>query len=384
MSALAGLRVLDLTRYIPGPYCTQLLAALGADVVKIEEPPFGDATRAVPPAPEGASVAHAVLNRGKRSLLVDLRQDTGVEIVRRLAVRADVLVEAFRPGVLERRGLGAEALRALNPRLVYCSLSGFGAQGELAQRAGHDITYAARAGLLDLNRDAGGAPRIPGFQVADVSGALSATIAILAALLARARDGQGQQVTVSLLGAALAQVTLAAARGVAGGARPDELMGTHACYQIYRCADGRHLAVGALEPKFWERLCRALELPELIGRQWERPEQRDHTHARLSERFATRGCDEWLRLLGPLDACVEPVLTPEQAVADAQARAHVSEVEVGGLRLPAVGVPFQLHGTPAWLPSQAPEAGAHGAELLAELGYSRAQIEALRDAGVCA
>jgi crotonobetainyl-CoA:carnitine CoA-transferase CaiB-like acyl-CoA transferase len=384
MTALAGLRVLDLTRYIPGPYCTQLLAALGADVIKIEEPPFGDATRAVPPAPQGESVAHAVLNRGKRSLLVDLRQADGVEIVRRLAARADVLVESFRPGVLERRGLGAGVLRDLNPRLVYCSLSGFGAAGALAARAGHDVTYAARAGLIDLNRDAAGEPHVLGFQAADMTGALNATVAILAALLARAGSGVGQQVEVSLLGAALTQATLSAARAAAGGPRPDELTGSHACYQVYRCGDGRHLAVGALEPKFWERLCRALELPELIGRQWEEAPAREHTRARLAARFAERERDEWLRRLAPFDACVEPVLTPEEALADAQARPYASEVDVGGLRLRALGVPFQLHGTPAALAREAPEAGAHGVQVLTELGYSGAQIDALRRAGACA
>ncbi len=384
MSALRGLRVLDLTRYIPGPYCTQLLAALGAEVIKIEEPPWGDATRAVPPAPQGESVAHAVLNRGKRSLLVDLRHDAGVELVRRLALRADVLVEAFRPGVLERRGLGAAALRALNPRLVYCSLSGFGAHGDWAERAGHDVTYAARAGLLDLTRDATGAPQLLGFQAADTTGALNASVAILAALFAREREGVGQHVEVSLLDAALTHVTLAAARALAGGTRPDELGGTHACYQVYRCADGRHVAVGALEPKFWERLCRGLELPELIGRQWEDAERRGATRARVAERFAVRTRDEWVQVLGPLDACVEPVLTIEEALEHAQAGPCLSEVEVGGVRRAAVGVPFHLHGTPAHMARTAPAAGAHGAEVLAELGYSTEQIESLRREGVCA
>jgi len=377
-------RVVDLTRYIPGPYCTMLLGSLGADVIKVEEPPFGDATRAVPPAIEGESVTFAVLNRNKRSIVVDLRQDEGVEIVRQLAATADVFVEGFRPGTLERRGLGAAELRARHPRLVYCSLSGYGPDGPLRERAGHDVNYAARAGLVDANRDGAGEPHVPGFQAADMTGGLLAALGILAALQARERTGAGQVVDVSLLGAALGLMTVPAARALAGGARPDELQGTHACYRIFRCRDGRYLSVGALEPKFWEALVEALGLPELRGRQWEHPSRREATTARLAELFATRERDEWVALLGGREVCVEPVLDAHEALSQPQAAAYVVTDDIAGERLRSVGVPFRLEATPAAMRRPAPTVGQHTDEVLAAAGYAAAGIEALRSGGVIA
>ncbi|HET8644230.1 MAG TPA: CaiB/BaiF CoA-transferase family protein, partial [Vicinamibacteria bacterium] len=267
--SLSGLRVLDLTRHIPGPYCTLLLADLGADVVKVEAPPFGDPTRAVPPAAGEDSAAHAALNRGKRSIVVDFRTDEGAAVVRRLAATADVLVEGFRPGVLSRRGLGPDALLGDNPRLVYCSLSGWGQQGPLAARAGHDINYAARSGLLDLVRDGAGQVVVPGAQVADMTGGLLAVAAVLAALLERQRTGRGRHLDVSLLGGMLSLLAMPSTRALAGGPRRSELSGDYACYTVYRCRDGRELSVGALEPKFWEALCGALGAPELVASHWQ-------------------------------------------------------------------------------------------------------------------
>jgi len=367
--ALQGVRVLDLTRYIPGPYCTMLLGDLGADVVKVEEPPLGDPTRAVPPAAGEDSAAHAALNRNKRSIAVDLRQDAGAALVKRLAASADVLVEGYRPGVLARRGLGAQALRAENPRLVYCSLTGYGQVGPLAPRAGHDVNYAARGGFLDANRDAEGRPVIPGAQVADMTGGLLATIGILAALLARERTGRGQVVDVSMLDGVLALMTVPAARTPSGAGRANELSGTHACYNVYPCRDGRHLAVGALEPKFWEALCGALDLPQLAPRQWERGERRRQTITILAERFLSRDRDEWVSALGAADACVEPVLDVAEAVA---AR------PLGG----EAAFPVRLSETPMRQGRPAPALGAGTDEVLAEAGYGRLEIESLRTSGV--
>lgn len=380
--ALDGVRVVDLTRHIPGPYGTLLLGALGADVIKVEEPPLGDATRAVPPAVDGESVAFSVLNRNKRSIVVDLRQPQGVEAVRRLAASADVFIEGFRPGTLARRGLGADDLRRDHPRLIYCSLSGYGPEGPLASRAGHDINYAARAGLLDTVRGAGGEPHLAGFQPADMAGGMLAVIAILAALQARERTGEGQAVDVSLFGAALATMTVPAARALAGGERPDELSGTYACYRVYRCRDGRHVSVGALEPKFWEALCDALELPELKARQWQKAARRGETAARLAEVFATRDRDEWVEHLAGRDVCVEPVLDPYEALAQPQAAPYVTDTAVGGQCLRSVGVPFRLAATPARPGHKAPAPGEHSDELLAGAGYSPDEVEALRTGGV--
>jgi crotonobetainyl-CoA:carnitine CoA-transferase CaiB-like acyl-CoA transferase len=367
--ALAGLRVVDLTRHIPGPYCTLLLADLGADVVKIEAPPFGDPTRAVPPAQGDDSAAHAALNRGKRSVMLDVRSDLGASVVRRLTARADVLVEGFRPGVMERLGLGAGALLAANPRLVYCSLSGYGQRGPMAARAGHDINYAARGGLLDQVRDGNGGVVVPGAQIADMAGGLIATTAILAALFERERSGRGRHLDVSLQGGILALMTMTAARLAAGGPSRNELSGEFACYSVYRCKDGREVAVGALEPKFWEALCGALGVPELVASHWQPGERNDTARQRLASIFATRDSDEWVSVLEGVDACVEPVLTPVEAQRAAP---------------PGAERPLAASGLAAAAPRNAPRAGEHTAEVLGELGLSRDEIARVEGAGACA
>jgi alpha-methylacyl-CoA racemase len=237
--ALDGIRVLEMTRHIPGPYCTMLLGDLGADVVKVEEPPLGDPTRAFPPSLGAESAAYACLNRNKRSIVVDVRRPEGALIVGRLARDADVFVEGFRPGVLAKRGLSAETLRAANPGLVHCSLSGYGQHGPLASRAGHDVNYAALGGFLGSNVGSDGRPVLPLAQVADMAGALVATIGILAALQARERTGYGQTVDASMLQGVLSLLTMPAARALVGGAPADELTGTHASYNVYKCRDGR-------------------------------------------------------------------------------------------------------------------------------------------------
>jgi len=369
---LEGLRVIDLTRYIPGPYCAMLLGDLGADVVKVEEPPLGDPTRALPPADGENSAAHAALNRNKRSVAVDLRTAEGVDVVRRLATQADVLLEAFRPGTLARRGLGADPLRASNPRLIYCSLTGYGPQGPHAARAGHDIDYLALGGFLGGNRDAAGRPVLPTAQVADMAGALVATIGILAALQARERTGHGQTVDASMLAGVAALMSLPAARRRAGPGPADELTGVHACYRVYRCRDGRHLAVGALEPKFWQALCGALGMPELAGRQWERGERGDEQAAVLERLFATRDRDEWVRALAGVEACVEPVLDLDEALAAGPAARLFG------------AFPVRLSDTPAASHRPAPALGQHTQEVLAWAGYSREQIEGMRRSGAVA
>ncbi|HEY5908850.1 MAG TPA: CaiB/BaiF CoA-transferase family protein [Vicinamibacteria bacterium] len=382
--ALAGIRVVDLTRYIPGPYCTMLLGDLGADVVKVEEPPIGDPTRAVPPPVGEESAVHAALNRNKRSIAVDIRSEEGAAVVRKLAEGADVFVEAFRPGVLARRGLGAAELCAANPRLVYCSLTGYGQGGPLASRAGHDIDYLARAGFLGSNRDGEGQPVLPLTQVADMTGGLVATVGILAALQARERTGRGQVVDASLFEGALALMTLPAARLLAGGSIVNELTGTHACYHVFRCRDGKHLAVGALEPKFWEALCDALELGDLLARQWEGGKRREETLGRMAAAFAERERDEWVRHFDRFEACVEPVLDLDEALVQDHvvARKLVVEQPAGEQLLRTLASPFRLSETPVSIRHEAPSFGGHADEVLLEAGYAEADVSRLRQAGV--
>jgi len=366
-AALEGLRVLDLTRYIPGPYCAMLLGDLGADVVKIEAPPAGDPTRGLPPAAGDDSAAHAALNRNKRSLAVDLRAPEGAEAVRRLAARADVLLETFRPGTLGGWGLGPERLLEANPRLVYCSLTGYGQQGEHSSRAGHDIDYLAVGGFLGGNRDRGGDPVLPIAQVADMTGALVATIGILSALQARERTGRGQHVDASMLAGVAALMTLPAARHRAGPGPADELAGAYPCYRLYRCRDGGHLAVGALEPKFWARLCHALDLPEHVGHQWDAGERGREAIAAFERAFAGRDRDQWVPALRAVDACVEPVLGLDEAYAAGP---------------PAC--PIRLRDTPPSLRRPPPRFGEHTQEVLVEAGYSEEQISGMRRSGAVA
>jgi alpha-methylacyl-CoA racemase len=380
---LAGVRVVDLTRNIPGPYATQLLGALGADVVKVEEPPVGDPTRVVPPAVGEESATHAALNRHKRSVVVDLRTDAGAAVVRRLAGTADVLVEGFRSGVLARRGLGPEALLLANPRLVYCSLSGYTGGGPWAARAGHDVNFVARSGFLAGNRDAEGRPVLPVAQLADMTGGLFAALGVLAALQARERTGRGQRVEVSLQDAMLALMTVPLTR-IAAGSTGDDLTGRYACYGVYRCRDGRDLAVGALEPKFWQGLCEALGLPELAGRQWDAGGRGLEVRRALEATFAGRDREDWLEELAAADVCVEPVLDATDALDQPAAPGMAVAIPAGGSAVRSVGFPIRLAATPLRRDGAPPALGAHTAAALREAGLAAEEIERLRAEGVVA
>ena len=380
--ALDGVRVVDLTRYIPGPYCTMLLADLGADVVKVEEPPIGDPTRAVPPVVGEDSALHASLNRNKRSLMVDVRQDDGAAVVRRLASTADVFVEAYRPGALARRGLGPGELMELNPRLVYCSISGYGQTGPLAQQAGHDVDYLALAGFLGSNADRDRRPVLPTTQVADMLGGMVGALGILAALQARERSGRGQHVDASMFQAALALMTVPGARLLAGGGPVDQLTGSYACYNVYRCRDGLFVALGAIEPKFWENACRVLELPDLVRRQWATGEVQREAIAMVAGAFAREDRRHWLQQFEGIEACVEPVLELGEAMMQPQADAYRIDQPCGDAVLRTIGSPFRLSATPAACRRGAPGAGEHTSEVLAEAGVPADEVTRLRSAGV--
>jgi crotonobetainyl-CoA:carnitine CoA-transferase CaiB-like acyl-CoA transferase len=275
-------------------------------------------------------------------------------------------------------------LLAENPRLVYCSLSGYGRSGPLASRAGHDLNYLSRSGLLGGSRGGDGRPAIAAAQLADMSGGLYAVIGILAALQARERTGRGQRVDVSLLAAAFGLMTIPMARLVGGGSAVNELTGVYACYNVYRCRDGRYVSVGALEPKFWEALCKALGHEDRTPRQWEKEPGRGETIALFARTFAERDRDEWVKTLAPADCCVEPVLEPEEAVAAAEAAGAFVEQPAGSTRFKAVRPPFALAGTPTGVSRPAPGPGQHTDEVLREAGYSAAELARLREQGVLA
>jgi crotonobetainyl-CoA:carnitine CoA-transferase CaiB-like acyl-CoA transferase len=342
-AALKGLRVIDLTRLLPGPVATLRLAELGADVLKIEAPGAGDATRtmmrSLPDQLAGRpGMFYRIVNRGKRETRLDLKSEAGRTVLLALAREADVLVESFRPGVMDRLGLGYETLRVLNPKLVYCAISGYGASGPFAERAGHDLNYVGYAGVLDQLASLDGTPVVPNFQIADLlGGALSAVTQILAALWHVARGGNGRFVDVSMTHATHAHNVVAhvalANDGAAPAAGGGLLNGGVPCYNLYRTLDDRWLAVGALEHQFWETLCDALGRPDWASRHWSLGQAIGGPDAvaliqDASALFATRTLAEWTALLEPLDCCVSPVLTPAEAARHPLFNADAAEAAV--------------------------------------------------------
>jgi crotonobetainyl-CoA:carnitine CoA-transferase CaiB-like acyl-CoA transferase len=378
MLPLAGVRVLDLSRLLPGPYASLVLADLGADVVKVEDPQGGDYLRWIPPLAGAQSGAFHVLNRNKRSLALDLKAPGGVEVLLRLARHADVLLESFRPGVLERLGAGREALRAANPRLVACAITGYGQDGPYRHLAGHDLNYAAIAGAVGLNGPAE-RPSPMAVQAADLGGAWVAVAGILAALVRRGATGEGGFVDASMTEAVLGMLALqlgsAWARGEPLRRGSEGLTGGAACYRTYRTSDGRHVALGALEPHFFRRFCKAAGRPELADRQLEGGGRGPVEE--LEALFATRTRADWVALGRDHDVCLTPVLEGEEPQADAQLRARgvFGEVETPweGRALPALRTPVRVDGPPVAL-RPAPRLGEHTRDVLAEAGFSDAEV----------
>jgi crotonobetainyl-CoA:carnitine CoA-transferase CaiB-like acyl-CoA transferase len=375
---LTGLRVLDLTRLLPGAYCTLLLADMGADVIKVEEPQTGDYMRWTPPLVDGQSVLFNALNRNKRSVTLDLKSETGRELLLRLVDGSDVLVEGNRPGVMDRLGVGWEALHARNPRLVLCSITGYGQDGPFASRAGHDLNYMATAGALDLNGDRNGAPLPLSVQVADIGGGgLQPAVAILGALLGVQRGAEGKWIDASMTDGAVSWLAMAFAARAAGEPvrRGDQrLAGRYACYRVYACKDGGYYSVAALEPKFWAALCTALQRPELIDQQFS---EDSATQAALEQIFMSRTRREWQQELSSLDACCEPVLDLDEAMVHPQIAARrLIGRQVSGLEVrPAIVLRDD------WRRRDAPRLGEHNVEVLAEIGLEAKGIEELRQQG---
>jgi crotonobetainyl-CoA:carnitine CoA-transferase CaiB-like acyl-CoA transferase len=390
MLPLAGVRVLDLTRLLPGPFATLVLADLGADVVKVEEPGGGDWLRHLPPHAGEVSAAFHALNRNKRSVALDLRRREGASAFLRLARRVDVVVESFRPGVLDRLGVGYEALRRESPRIVLCSITGHGQDGPYARRAGHDLGYLALSGVLAASGTAE-APLPPGVQIADVAGgAWPAVAGILAALVRRAATGEGGHVDVSMTEGALAMLTLplgiAWARGTPIARGRELLSGGAAYYGVYRTKDGRFVALGALEPKFFAAFCAGAGRPDLAERQHEEPQE--PLRAELAAIFGARTWAEWGAFAEAHDACLSPVLEGDEPREDSQLRSRGAFVEVPtpweGRPMPGVACPVRLRDAGAAPLRPAPRLGEHADEVLGEAGFSRPEIAALRGAGVLA
>ncbi|MBA2793045.1 MAG: CoA transferase [Thermoleophilaceae bacterium] len=393
--ALSGVKVLDLSRLLPGGFASLLLADFGADVLKVEDTGMGDYVRWAPPYHEGAekSAASALflsLNRGKRSIRVNLKHERGREVLLKLVKEYDVVLESFRPGVMDRLGVGYDRLREENPGLVYCAITGYGQDGPYRGRSGHDMNYLGLVGLLGLTGDADGPPVQAAGQIADLGGgALMAAFGILAALRERDSSGQGQMVDISMADGALSWLAMVAARHFADGTVPKrgglELAGAYVCYRPYPCKDG-WVTLGALEPKFWQAWCNGVGREDLMEHQFDGPES--PTRSEVEAIFERRTRDEWQSFASEHDCCLEPILELDEALDSelVRAREMVVELDQPGADAPVrvLGSPVKMGRTPADPRRAGPGLGEHTAEVLGALGYSADEVAALEQAGAVA
>jgi crotonobetainyl-CoA:carnitine CoA-transferase CaiB-like acyl-CoA transferase len=356
---LRGVRVLDLSQLVPGPFCTQYLAHLGAEVIKIEDP-TGDPMRFMSPD------TFAQINRGKKSITLNLRDETDRQRLKKLVAKADVLVESFKPGVMDKLGCGYTGLRQINPRLIYASLTGYGQTGPLRDHPGHDLNFRAYAGELEQTGVAGGAPTQGNLQTAGLGGALHAVIGILAALMGGRASGESTYIDVAMLDvtAALTVFPLTAVRSD-GAARPrgaDAGSGLLPNYGVYECSDGRHMALAALEPKFWSQFCTLVGRPEWATKTPIPGPKGEALRSDLTRLFKSKTRDEWTALLAGSGCCVSPVLRPEEMLGHEQILARGLVETVAGK--PAIAFPIQFSNGLRYS-GEPPELGQHNAELLA-------------------
>jgi alpha-methylacyl-CoA racemase len=400
LKPLEGVRVLDLTRLLPGSYATLLLADLGADVIKIEEPRGGDHMRHMPPLAAGTSVFFHLLNRNKRSVTLDLRSPESVDVLHALAVRSDVVVDSFRPRTAQRLGVDAAALRARHPRLICASITGFGQTGPYVDRAAHDINYEALVGLLmPAARPSTGSgradapPHVPRLLVGDIGAAMNAVAGILAALFQRERTGRGAAVDASIHEAALAWLMFPAARTLVAGGFDDRnevpLTGENACYNIYETADGRFLALGALEPKFWKGFCELIGRADLTPLQHALGEERARVREEVRAVMRTRTYAAWLAAFAGADVCLTPINTVAETLADPHIVSRRAVTHRGGTAYIASPIAItddaSVDGWDAALGVHvrpAPELGADTDDVLEEAGIDTDRRARLRRAGV--
>lgn len=388
MQPLEGIKILDLSRLAPGPFCSMMLGDLGADVLLVEAPADGKLAASIVPRPADAEkyAAYNVLSRNKRSIVLNLREQEAREIFYKLADTADVVLEGFRPGVVKRLGVDYETLSKRNPRIVYCSLSGFGQTGPYSQFVGHDINYISIAGALGMIGWPDTPPAIPMNIIADFAGGgMHAAYGILAALMARERTGRGQYVDIAMSDGVLYLLAGLVGSVLMGGGSPSRggtlLNGSVPHYNVYQCGDGGWISIGSLEPHFFVNLCKAMECQQFIPHQYD-PSKRAEIAAYFKQRFLTKTRDEWFEILKQTDICVGPVYSLEEALNDPHnlAREMVVEVEHPTLGMvKTLGIGTKLSETPGSVRTTAPTTGQHTDDVLASLGYDAAAIVSLRE-----
>ncbi len=411
---LSPFRVLDLSRMAPGAVTSMYLGDLGADVIRVEQPgeppasqtPAGNSSESVPQllnkiahgsrgsslsprsVAEGRIAAYNPHSRNKRSIGINLKSPEGLRVFLKLVKSADVVIEGFRPGGAQRLGIGYDALRSVNPRLVYCSISGYGQDGPYKSLPGHDVNYIAMTGALDPIGEEGGPPVIPMNFLADFSAGLHAAIGILAALSARDRTGRGQYLELSMTEGVLTLLGTMYFEHFAQGIQPQRgrhrLNGGEPFYAVYRCRDGKYVSIACVEPWFWANLCKAVGRDDLAERQFAAAKDKDEVRRTLSDLFASRTRDEWVELLRGHDVPVAPVNTLEEALSDPQLRARGAFLDVrhpvyGTVR--QVGIPVRLSETPGGVRRLSPLLGEHTDDILREVGLSPEEIQRLKGLG---
>ncbi|OZG72169.1 carnitine dehydratase [Hahella sp. CCB-MM4] len=387
---LSGLKILDFSTLLPGPCATMMLADMGAEVLRIESPTRMDLLRVVPPMTGKVSASHAYLNRSKRSVALDLKKAQSKEVIARLLDDYDIVVEQFRPGVMDKLGLGYEQLKEINPRLIYCSITGYGQTGPYRNRAGHDINYLALAGISSYSGRKTSGPPALGIQVADVAGGSHhAVMGILAAVIQRMNTGQGTHIDISMCDAAFTMNHMAMAAHLATGHDPeaeDSPLNGAGGYDYFETSDGRYVSVGALEPQFVQRLCQILDIADLSMLMLsQKPEDCSRVKTALAEAFRQRDLAHWQGVFANEDACVEPVLSLSESVQHPQfvEREMICEVSDGkGHSQRQLASPIRFSGTATRPPFIGAELGEHTHQVLFEAGYTEEQIHAMNDLGL--
>lgn len=376
---LNSVRVLDLTRLLPGPYCTMILADFGAEVIKVEDPKVGDYARHREPKLNDDSAFFHSLNRNKKSITLDLKSEEGKQHFLELIDKTDIVVESFRPGVMERLGIGYETLKERNPGIIYCAITGYGQTGPYTNMPGHDINYISYAGLLNLMGERNGKPVVPAAQIADIGGgALPATVGILLALIEKGKTGKGQFVDISMMDNVVSWLQAFLPGYLASNVHPkrgeERLNGGLACYEVYQTKDNRWLSVGALEMKFWEPFCKAIEKNELITKLNAPIEEQEEMKKEIQSVIWQKTQKEWMDIFSKIESCVASVLDFEELENNHQIKAremiqNVKYESIGEVK--QIGIPIKLSETPGEIHRQAPGHGEHTNEILNEMSASR-------------